>query len=226
MARHISGQYDTELEKLKKHFVDMAGLVETQLHAASDSYLQNQLELANEVVEREKQVNQFEVDIDIQVASVIARRQPTASDLRSLVVLLKSTTDLERIGDESKRIATLAITRPSYTSNSSIHAALVTLHEIVHDNVRRALDAYARMDEEGAMRVIESDKLVDDKYNEILDTSSQMIADESGNVDEFLTIIWVARALERIGDHAKNIGENIVYAASGRYIKHTSKSSN
>ena len=223
MAKHISGQYDVELTNLNKHFVDMAGLVETQLRDAIQSYLNNDLELAQQVVEREKQVNQYEVDIDIQLASVIARRQPTASDLRLLVALLKSTTDLERVGDESKRIATLATNRPTYTGSLTTHTNVITLQELVVANMARALDAFARTDEEVALQVIEGDKSVDEQYNIILDSSSESMSKDPTKVEECLTIIWIARALERVGDHAKNIGENIVYAVSGRYIKHGKK---
>jgi len=201
----------------------MAGLVETQFLEALNGYLESSSRLAQQVVEREQQVNQFEIDIDMQVASVIARRQPVAGDMRSLLALMKSTTDLERIGDESKRIAKLTLKRPISTPTPEIRENLVKLKELVHANVRRALDSFARMDEPSALEVISIDDEVDDQYNTILGLGSDYISNESEKVDVFMNIIWVARALERIGDHATNIGENVVYAVSGRYIKHGKK---
>ena len=220
MNRHISGQYDLELQTLHKHFLDMAGLVESQLRDAWQSYLNKNIQIAQQVIEREQQVNQYEIDIDVRVPDVIARRQPIAGDMRNLIALAKSTTDLERIGDESKRIAKLAMNHRPDSVVPAIHRNLLQLGELVHTNLQQALDAFARLDEPLALTVKSTDQDVDDLYNQIIDQCSEQLAQESTKVDEYLTTIWTVRALERIGDHAKNIGENVVYAVSGRYIKH------
>lgn len=221
MAKHISEQFDVELESTNRIFLEMGGLVEGQLRDAFAAYIQSNLELATQVVEREASVNRFEVDLNGRIANVIARRQPAAGDLRLLVVFLKNTTDLERIGDESKRIARLTISQPSYSELPVVHDDLTALGDIVTSHLGRALNCFVRRDSDAAQNLINADKRVDNLYKTILDNSSQGMTSDSESVDEFLTVIWIARALERIGDHAKNLAENVIYLVTGEFVTHT-----
>ena len=201
----------------------MGGLVEKQLTDATEAYFTNNIAVAQTVRRREKQVNQYEVDLDINVTNVIAKRQPTAGDLRVLLSLLKSSTDLERIGDESNRIAKLTIGGISAKPDPTIQQ---TLHELVDRtavSLHASLDAVARPDIDVARDLIDKDSEIDELYNVVLKSASKAIGVQPAQTPEFLTVLWIARALERIGDHSKNIAENTVFLISGEYIKHLPK---
>ena len=225
LHRHISAQYESELEALKSTFASMGGLVEEQLQCAMRAFTDVDLEAAKTVRIHEERVNQFELDIDKETTTIIARRQPAASDLRLLVGLLKSSTDLERIGDEASRIAKIMIKESPYTEAldqlQPVLKDLTHLFNIAIGMVRSSLNHFARLDEVGARKTIETDIAVDNLYNAIIDSCSDGLAANPEHVNAFMSMIWFARSLERIGDHAKNISENVVYSVKGEDIRHS-----
>ncbi len=231
--RHISEQFETELQSLQSKFAAMGGLVEEQVHTAMKAFKHIDLELAKSVRSREDTVNQYEIEIDKETTTIIARRQPTASDLRLLVGLLRSSTDLERIGDEADRVAKITINDAPYSP--SMEELMPTLNELSNlenmttDMLRESLNQFVRKDELGASDTIKADSHVDRIYNSIVDSCTNGLAQNPERVNEYLAVIWVARSLERIGDHAKNIAESIVYSVRGEDIRHsqiTTKSNN
>lgn len=224
--RHISEQFEGELRALQSKFASMGGLVESQIHNAFQAFKDIDLELAKSVREVEREVNQYELEIDQETTTIIARRQPTASDLRLLIGLLRSGTDLERIGDEADRIAKIMIkgkpvslSMPEFTA---ILPQITNLAELVRRMLREALDQFVRNDETGAHSTIRVDRQVDQLYNSIVDICSENMAAKPNHVQDFMSVIWVARSLERIGDHAKNIAENVIYSVRGEDIRHPS----
>lgn len=223
--RHISEQFETELHALQHTFATMGGLVEEQVQLALRAFKDVDLSLAQEVQNREERVNQFELEIDKETTTIIARRQPAASDLRLLVGLLKSSTDLERIGDEASRIAKIMIKDGPYTASIEqllpVIDNVTELHSIVIRNLNESLNHFARQNESGALNTIARDSSVDDLYNEIIDICSEGMTEHPDHVNSYMSVIWVARALERIGDHAKNISENVIYAVKGVDIRHS-----
>lgn len=222
--RHISAQFEAELMTLQGNFAAMGGLVEEQVRSAMSAFKKIDLALAQSVRANETQVNQFEMDIDQETTTIIARRQPTANDLRLLIGLLKSSTDLERIGDEADRIAKITIntepSNPPLEDLLTIRDDVSTLDTLASQMLRDALNQFARKDESGASATIEADAEVDQVYNTVVNSCSEGMAQNPSHVDEYMAVIWVARSLERIGDHAKNIAENTVYSVRGTDVRH------
>lgn len=222
--RHISTQFEAELQTLQAKFAAMGGLVEEQVRSAVSAFKTIDLSLAQSVCARESQVNQFEMDIDQETTTIMARRQPTASDLRLLVGLLKSSTDLERVGDEADRIAKVTInTKPSSPPLDDLLSILedvATLENLASQMLRASLNQFARKDESGATTTIEADAEVDQVYNGVIESCSEGMTRNPTHVDEYMAVIWVARSLERIGDHAKNIAENTIYSVQGTDVRH------
>lgn len=222
--RHISAQFETELQTLQGKFAAMGGLVEEQVRTAMSAFKAIDLSLAQSVCERETQVNQLEVEIDHETTMIIARRQPTASDLRLLVGLLKSSTDLERVGDEADRIAKVTIntkpTSPPLEDLMSVHDDVARLENLASQMLRESLNQFARKDGSGASETILADAEVDQIYDTVIDACSEGMTQNPTHVDDYMAVIWVARSLERIGDHAKNIAENTVYSVRGTDVRH------
>lgn len=222
--RHISAQFETELQTLQGKFAAMGGLVEEQVRSAVTAFKSIDLSLAQSVRARETQVNQYEMEIDQETTTIIARRQPTASDLRLLVGLLKSSTDLERIGDEADRIAKVTVNaKPSGSPLDDLLAILddiARLETLASKMLRESLNQFARKDESGASATIAADGEVDRVYNAVIDSCSEGMTRNPTHVDEYMAVIWVARSLERIGDHAKNIAENTIYSVQGTDVRH------
>ncbi len=220
MNRHISEQYDLELSLIRDNLMEMGGLVEKQVNQACTAFTQHDLALAEEVRETESRLNQFEVELDDQCVSIIAKRQPTAGDLRAIVSVMKAITDLERIGDEADRIAKMAQGLRGVEIPADQYAELRGMHTMVVSMLHKTLDAFARLDVENALRVIEEDTDVDLTYNSIVRRCTQALQDKPNEIDHYMGIIWVARALERIGDHAKNISEYVIYQVKGQDVRH------
>ena len=222
--RHISAQFETELQTLQRIFAAMGGLVEEQVHSAMTAFKSVDLALAQSVRKWEDRVNQYEVEIDRETTTIIARRQPTASDLRLLMGLLKSSTDIERIGDEADRIAKIVIKgrphTPAVDELLPILDEITNLENLTARMLRESLDHFARQDESGALGTIAADSQVDAVYNAIIKSCIEGMASHPNHVDDYMSVIWVARSLERIGDHAKNISENVIYSVRGEDIRH------
>ena len=224
MNRHISEQYDVELDSARTLLLEMGGLVEQQLQQACQSLYNHDTELATVVREGDARVNQHEVDIDDLCAQIIARRQPAATDLRTLISIMKASTDLERVGDEADRIAKMAMTVADLEQPVHQYSDIRDMATAVHAMLAKVLDAFARLSAEEALAVIEADEAVDNAYDNIVRDVGSSLKTEPDGIDQLLTMLWVARALERCGDHAKNIAEYIVYLVMGTDVRHTDAS--
>jgi phosphate transport system protein len=223
MSPHISEQFDLELARVRDRFMEMGGLAEALVRNAAAALIGHNAELAQQVRDLDKKVNRLEVEIDELCVHIIARRQPAASDLRTLISVMKASTDLERIGDEAGRVARMAQALSLLDYPSDQYRDFRTLAELTEANVARSLDAFARQDAALAIDVIHADEAIDDCYNAILrERGSSMRTDGSG-IDHAMNVIWAARALERIGDHAKNISEYLVFQVKGEDVRHTEK---
>jgi len=220
---HISEQFDAELDAARNLLMEMGGLVEQQVHDAAQALINQDDELAGRVRENDARINQFEIDIDEQCIHIIARRQPAASDLRLLISVMKASTDLERIGDEAGRIAKMARALSDMEYPADQYNDFRQLSGKAEDILASSLDAFARLDADGAIAAIAADEVIDQGYNAIVrERGSNMRQDASG-IDRAMNVIWAARALERIGDHAKNISEYVVYLVKGQDVRHSEK---
>jgi phosphate transport system protein len=221
MTKHISEQYDLELGQIRDQLMEMGGLVEQQVNNACNAFIQHDLTLADEVRETESRLNSFEVELDDSCVSIIAKRQPTASDLRSVVSVMKVITDLERIGDEADRIAKMALGLAQREIPQDQYADFRAIHVLAVKMLNRALDAFARLDVEVALRVIAEDSEVDAGYNALVRKCIEQMQLQSSEVEHWISVIWAGRALERIGDHAKNISEYVIYQVKGQDVRHS-----
>lgn len=224
MTKHISQQFDQELELTRRKLLEMGGLVEEQVRAACDAFVAHDSVQATRVREGDEQINRMEVALDGMVAQIIARRQPAASDLRLLMAVLKASTDLERIGDEAKRIAKMGIDLADQSLPTNQYSEIRHLAREVRRILNDSLDAFARSDVDAAQRVIGMDKEIDQEYEGVIRQSMTFMMEDSRTIRRVLNSIWTARALERIGDHAKNIGEYVVYMVDGTDVRHSRKS--
>ena len=220
MHRHISGQYDSELESVRLGFMDMAGRVEKQVQTATRAFVTHDAETAETVREGEQEINQLERVLDDRCIHIIARRQPTAGDLRLLITIMKGCIDLERMGDEAEKIARMATKVSHLPLPRDQYASLQHMQESVIRMVANTLDAFARLDLEEARSVIRADAEVDQMFSEIDTSLSEVLQLGADSVAQSLNAIWTARALERIGDHAKNICEYTVYLIEGTDVRH------
>ena len=221
MAKHISEQYDLELLQIRERLMEMGGIVEAQVSNACSALINHDLEMAAEVRDVEADLNQLEVELDDLCVSVIAKRQPTARDLRTVVSVMKVITDLERIGDEADRIARMALDLANSEIPGHQYSDFRTLQTNAIKSLKKALDAFARLDIEVALRVIEDDEMIDDGYKNILRRCSEQMQSDPTEVERLLRVMWAARAVERIGDHTKNIGEYVIYLVKGQDVRHT-----
>ncbi len=219
-GQHISRKFNEELERLRSQVSNMGGLVEMQLTQAIEAIVSADSNLGLEVAKRDVEVNRFEVKIDEECGRILATRAPAAADLRLVVAVIKAITDLERIGDEAQRIGILAARLAGEAQQTQRHDELKTLAEHVLEMVHDALDAFSRLDAEDALRVVEEDKLVDEEYDMISRQCISMMMEDPHTIRRFMDISWVARALERIGDHAKNISEYVIYLVKGKDVRH------
>ncbi len=221
-GHHISQQFDAELEKIRNHVLAMGGLVEEQIRNAILSLTENDAQLAEKVIENDFKVNAHEVEIDEECSQIIAKRQPAASDLRLVVAVIKTITDLERIGDQAERIARMAIRLSEMERPKNQYVELKNIGEHVASMVHDTLDAFARMDVEAAVKIAREDLKVDTEYDGIMRQALTFMMEDPRSITRMLDVMWTARAIERIGDHSKNICEYIVYLVKGKDVRHTS----
>lgn len=220
MREHISGQYDTELATIRAHLTEMAGLVERQLEQTGEALLQQDPELAEAVIAADAEVNRLELLIDDLCSHIIVRRQPTASDLRLIMVTLKAIIDLERIGDECSRIAKVA---RDLASRNAVGERLVEFDDMtvaVTGMLRDALHALSRVDTRTAAEVISRDRGVDRDYKAAVGRLIEKMEQDPAAIRSLLDLTWAARSLERIGDHAKNLAEYVIYLGHGQDVRH------
>lgn len=217
MNRHISEQFGVALENLRLRLLAMGGLVEQQLQKAVRAFTTHDSALAEEVRAADDEVNRFEVELDDECIATIALRQPAATDLRLLVCIMKAGTDLERVGDEADRIAKAALAAAGLPRPDNQHAEILRLSELAAVMLRRALDAFARLDVDEAYDVMAADAELDDEYDAVVRNAGEATDREP---ELWLNTLWTARALERIGDHAKNLCEHVVYTVEGTDVRH------
>ncbi len=220
LGHHISQQFNEELEEVRNKVLKMGGIVEEQLVRALRALISGDPELAQQVVENDYRVNALEVEIDEECTRIVARRQPAASDLRLVMAVIKTITDLERIGDEVKRIGKMVREELNGAMAEDVRQELEHMGELVRDQLRLILDAFARTDEETALKVVRLDTKVDVKYVSITRHLITYMAEDPANIPRVLNILWAARALERMGDRCENIAEYIFYLVHGRDIRH------
>ncbi len=221
-AHHISKQFDDELEDVRGKVLAMGGLVEQQLNNALKSLIDGDIDLATSVMENEVQVNTYEVTIDQECTKILARRQPAASDLRLVMAITKTITDLERIGDEAEKVAKMAIELTDKHGPKSYYVGINAMGNLVSKMLHDALDAFARMDSQQAVAVAGKEPESDDQYGAILRQLITYMMEDARNITGTLDAMWTARSLERIGDHARNICENIIYLVEGKDVRHFS----
>jgi len=220
ISHHISRQFNEELEAIRNKVLAMGGLVEEQIENATVALVSGDVEQAEGVISRDYQVNAFEVAIDEESIQVLARRQPAAGDLRLIVAVIKTITDLERIGDQAEKVARMAIHLADMERPKNQYSELQHLGDQVRKMLRGALDAFARMDAEAAAGVAQEDLKVDAEYDAIMRQMITFMMEDPRNVKRTLDTMWSARALERIGDHARNICEYVIYLVKGKDVRH------
>ena len=222
IRHHISRQFNEELEDVRNKVLAMGGLVEEQIGNAITALANSDVDLAESVITHDYQVNALEVAIDEECTQILARRQPTAFDLRLVIAVIKTITDLERIGDQAERVARMAIHLSEMERPKNQYSELQHLGDQVRGILHSALDAFARMDAEAAVNVAKEDLKVDHEYDGIMRQMITHMMEDPRNVKRTLDVMWSARALERIGDHARNICEYIIYLVKGKDVRHTS----
>ena len=218
---HISQQFNIELSELRNQFLSMGGLVEEQLAKAITALVTRDYHLAKQVATSDYQINALEVMIDEESRIIIARRQPTAIDLRLVMAVIKTITDLERIGDEAEHIAQMTLQMEGETPEKYF-VAINHLGDYVRNMLHNALDAFARLDTETAFQVIHEGIKVDDEYESISRQLLTYMMEDQRTIPVMLNLLWSARALERIAAHSRNISEYLIYLVKGRDIRHTS----
>jgi len=220
-SQHISHKFDQEMEDLRNKVLKMGGIVEEQIGGAIDALQSMDALGAEEIILRDHKVNALEVIIDEDCTQILARRQPAASDLRMVVAVIKTITDLERIGDEAEKIAKMALNLAGQDAGfNSRYAGIRHLGDHVKTMVHDVLDAYARQDVDTAIKVVRDDDKADDEYQNLMRLLMTFMMEDPRNISQVLDVMWAARALERIGDHAKNIGEYVIYLVKGKDVRH------
>ncbi|MEM7504196.1 MAG: phosphate signaling complex protein PhoU [Pseudomonadota bacterium] len=218
---HISRRFNADLEELRNSVMSMGGLVERQLASAIAAIVTGDSELGLKVAKDDYKVNRFEVMIDEEASRILATRSPAASDLRLIVAIIKTITDLERIGDEAEKIGYLASKLAAMDRPADSYRELKSLGNHVLQMVRDAMNAFARLDIDASRAVVLEDEDVDDEYETIARQGITFMMEDPRSIKRVMNVTWVARALERIGDHAKNICEYVIYMVEGRDVRHT-----
>lgn len=219
---HISQQFNSELEEIRSHVLAMGGLVEEQIRNAVEALVDGNISLAETVIARDVEVNKAEVNIDEECTHIIARRQPAATDLRLVIAVIKTITDLERIGDQAERVARMGTRLAETESPKNNYTELQNMGERVTKMVNGALDAFARSDVDAALKVSKQDEKVDQEYDGLMRQCLTFMMEDPRKISQMLDIMWAARAIERIGDHAKNICEYVIYLVKGKDVRHIS----
>ena len=218
---HISRRFNQDIEDLRNTVLSMGGLVETQLSRAIAAIVSGDSELGLKVANDDYKVNNLEVDIDEECSRILATRAPAAGDLRLIVAIIKTITDLERIGDEAEKIGFLASKLAGMDRPSDSYRELKNLGSHVSHMLRDAMNAFARLDVSEALEVVKEDELVDEEYDAITRQCITFMMEDPRSIKRVMNVTWAARSLERIGDHAKNICEYVIYMVQCKDVRHT-----
>ena len=219
--KHLSTQFDSELTAVSSDVMEMGGLVESQIHRAIYALSQFSIEVADEVAVKEAQVNAMEIAIDRELSSIIARRQPTARDLRLLIAVSKTTANLERVGDEAAKIARMVRSILQSGSPRSLPSReLRVAADLASGLLNKALDAFARLDTVAAVAILKEDDLIDAEFDGFVRKLITYMMEDPRMISPSLDLLFLAKAIERIGDHAKNIAEFIIYVVKGEDVRH------
>lgn len=223
-GEHSSKQYDLDLENIRSRVLLMGGLVESHFHDAMSCLRTGNAEQAEAVVKSDEEVNQLEVELDDLCSHLIVKRQPAAYDLRVVMATGKVITDLERIGDESTKIARIAHESRSNNRSSVVFSGYETVRVLassVAEILHQSLDAFARLDDAKAVKLIAQDAIIDADFRSIMRNLITYMMEDPSTISSSLNALWVAKAIERIGDHAKNIAEHTIYIVEGKDIRHS-----
>lgn len=221
IGRHISGQFNEDLENVINHVMHMGGLVEKQLSDSLKAVYENDKELAQKVLASDYKINNLEVSIDDECTRIIAKRQPAAGDLRLIMAVIKTIADLERIGDEAEKIAQVAL--ESFDSKQQdLLMNLDNLGRAVLQLLQQTLDAFTRMDVDAAIELHKADKNIDRNYDALMRQLMTYMMEDPRSIPSVMSVIWSARAIERIGDRCQNVCEYIIYFVKGKVVRHTS----
>jgi phosphate transport system protein len=221
--KHLSSQFDSELSAISTRVLEMGGLVESQVARAVEALTLVNADYADEVTVAEERVNRMEVEIDRDLSSIIARRQPTARDLRLLIAVSKTIGNLERVGDEAARIAR---TVQKIVSTGMMVPARLPLADLAFEaklataSLRRSLDAFARLDAQLALQVIREDNAIDQEFDGLMRKLITFMMEDPRTISLSIDIVFVAKAIERVGDHAKNLAEQVIYIVKGTDVRH------
>jgi len=219
-THHISQQFNQELDDIKSRMLEMGGMVQEQVNVAVSSILSLDSGLAENVIAADKKINYMEVEIDDDCSKILARRQPAASDLRMILAISKSLSDLERIGDEASKIAKQAIQLSESGVNPKESIEIRRIGNHVCGMLGDALNAFARLDADAALTVAKEDKIVDQEYGSALRSLVTYMMEDPRCISNSLNIMWSLRSLERVGDHARNIAEYVIYLVKGQDVRH------
>ena len=220
--KHLSSQFDSELSAVSTRVMELGGLVESQIRQAIYALSQFSVEVADQVTAAEAKVNTMEVDIDRELSSIIARRQPTARDLRLLIAISKATANLERVGDEAEKIARMVRSIIQSGAPRSLPSLeLRVASDMASGLLRKALDAFARLDTTAALAILKEDNLIDQEFDGFMRKLITYMMEDPRMISPSLDLLFLAKAIERIGDHAKNIAELIIYIVKGADVRHT-----
>ena len=221
-TEHLTKQFDVDLETLRSRILQMGGLIEAQILAAIDGLYSGNIQALEQVIENDRRVNGFEVSIDTECSHIIARRQPAASDLRMIMGVSKAVTDLERVGDEAKKIA--VVSKQIHESGRLQIPRLADIRRagsIVVGMLRKTLDAFARLDAVAAAEVIRDDAAIDEAFRGMMRQLITYMMEDPRTISTAFELVWVARALERMGGHSKNMAEQVIYIVKGTDVRHT-----
>ena len=219
-GHHISQQFNNELDEVKTHLLEMGGMVEKQVREAIHALVDSDGQKAEVVKSDDQKINLMEVTIDEECTRILARRQPAASDLRLVVAISKAVIDIERIGDEAGKIATQALQLIEDGESPRGYKEIRHIGNHVGYMVRDALDAFARFDVDMALAVAKEDKLVDEEYSTAMRSLITYMMEDPRSISQILNVLWALRSLERVGDHARNIAEHVIYLVKGKDVRH------
>ena len=221
--KHLSSQFDNELNSVSSRLMEMGGLVESQIQQAVYALSLFVENVADGVIENEHKVNTLEIEIDRELSMIIAKRQPTANDLRLLMAISKATANLERAGDEAAKIARMVKSMMAHGGFRALPSSELRLAtEMASDLLRKSLDAFARLDTATAVTILKEDDQIDKEFDGFVRKLITYMMEDPRTISSSLDLLFVAKALERIGDHAKNIAELIIYIVKGEDVRHTS----